>query len=79
MTRTTRYTSTAVAFFALALMIATAVVSSPQVFADSSGDNPWLSRRVIGIAHAGGENEHPHSTFFAFDQSLAKGGGHARP
>lgn len=36
-------------------------------------DNPWLDRRVLVIAHAGGENEGPHSTLYAYEQAVANG------
>lgn len=38
-----------------------------------AADNPWLARRVLGIAHAGGENEHPHSTMFGYGESWKDG------
>ncbi len=39
----------------------------------SDVSNPWLHRRVISIAHAGGENEDPRETPFAFTEALRKG------
>ena len=41
--------------------------------ATSGQPNPWLDRRVISIAHAGGENEDPRETPFAFAEALRKG------
>ncbi len=35
--------------------------------------NPWLQRRVLGLAHAGGEDEAPHSTLFAYHQAMSHG------
>lgn len=35
--------------------------------------NPWLERRVINIAHQGGEIEAPSNTLFAFKTALLKG------
>jgi glycerophosphoryl diester phosphodiesterase len=35
--------------------------------------NPWLERRVLAIAHAGGEDEAPHSTPYAFKRAAALG------
>lgn len=35
--------------------------------------NPWLQRRVLAIAHAGGEDEAPHSTLFAYKTARAEG------
>lgn len=35
--------------------------------------NPWLDRRVLNIAHQGGEIEAPSDTMFAFKTATAKG------
>ncbi|MDQ4004947.1 MAG: glycerophosphodiester phosphodiesterase, partial [Actinomycetota bacterium] len=35
--------------------------------------NPWGERRVLHIAHQGGENEAPSNTLFAFKTAVAKG------
>lgn len=35
--------------------------------------NPWLSRRILNIAHQGGENEAPSDTMYAFKSAMAKG------
>ncbi|MEA2432603.1 MAG: glycerophosphoryl diester phosphodiesterase [Actinomycetota bacterium] len=35
--------------------------------------NAWTGRRVLNIAHQGGENEAPSNTLFAFKTSLPKG------
>jgi glycerophosphoryl diester phosphodiesterase len=35
--------------------------------------NPWLDRRVLNIAHQGGEVEAPSNTLFAFKTAAAKG------
>lgn len=35
--------------------------------------NPWLGRRVLAIAHAGGEDEAPHSTMFAYKRAVSLG------
>ena len=40
--------------------------------APASG-NPWLERRVLNIAHQGGELEAPSNTLFAFKTAKAKG------
>ena len=37
--------------------------------AGAQGVNPWLERRVRVIAHAGGEDEAPHETMFAYKQA----------
>lgn len=36
-------------------------------------DNPWLERRVLHIAHQGGEIEAPSDTLYAFQTALDKG------
>jgi glycerophosphoryl diester phosphodiesterase len=36
-------------------------------------DNPWLERRVLNIAHQGGEIEAPSNTLFAFKTAKDKG------
>jgi glycerophosphoryl diester phosphodiesterase len=41
--------------------------------ADDGRANPWLGRRVLAIAHAGGELEAPHETLFAYRQAVASG------
>lgn len=51
----------------LALVIA-AVSASPAAAA-----NPWLQRRVLNMAHQGGESENPSNTMYAYRQSLADG------
>ena len=48
------------------------VAPSPTM-AQTLPTNPWLSRRVLDIAHAGGENEAPHSTLFAYERADAAG------
>ena len=35
--------------------------------------NPWLDRRVLHMAHQGGELEAPSNTFFAYERALANG------
>src|SRR6478609_7063776 len=35
--------------------------------------NPWLERRVLDIAHAGGEDEAPAETLFAYEQAHRAG------
>lgn len=57
----------------MAALLVALVAFAPASVADPPGTNPWLARRVLGIAHAGGENESPHSTIFAFDRAIAHG------
>lgn len=40
---------------------------------DLTDDNPWLDRRVLHIAHQGGETEAPSNTLFALETALDKG------
>ena len=35
--------------------------------------NPWLKRRVLNIAHQGGEDEFPSNTLYAFRKALGAG------
>jgi glycerophosphoryl diester phosphodiesterase len=39
----------------------------------AAADNPWLERRVLNIAHQGGEDEFPSNTMYAFRQALRAG------
>jgi glycerophosphoryl diester phosphodiesterase len=42
--------------------------------APAHGDaNPWLRRRFLNMAHAGGENEAPADTLYAFKRAVALG------
>ena len=34
---------------------------------------PWLARRPLNIAHAGGDLESPHETMYAYKQAIAAG------
>ncbi len=36
-------------------------------------DNPWLQRRIAALAHAGGEDENPQETLFAFGRATEEG------
>src|SRR5215218_7898320 len=35
--------------------------------------NPWLKRRVLNIAHQGGEDEFPSNTLYAFKKAVRAG------
>lgn len=48
--------------------LATLVAAAP-----AAAQNPWLERRVLHIAHQGGENEAPSNTYFAYEKALANG------
>ena len=41
--------------------------------APASAQNPWLQRRVLNIAHQGGEAEFPSNTMYAFEHSVKAG------
>jgi len=39
----------------------------------ASAQNPWLEKRVLNIAHQGGEDEFPSNTLYAFKKSVKAG------
>src|SRR5215208_6600805 len=41
--------------------------------ASASAQNPWLEKRVLTIAHQGGEDEFPSNTLYAFKRSVKAG------
>jgi len=41
--------------------------------ASASAQNPWLEKRVLNIAHQGGEDESPSNTLYAFKKSVKAG------
>ncbi|MGH3734439.1 MAG: glycerophosphodiester phosphodiesterase [Micromonosporaceae bacterium] len=43
------------------------------VQAGAAGSNPWLAMRVMNMAHAGGENEAPLNTLYAFKRAARLG------
>jgi glycerophosphoryl diester phosphodiesterase len=57
----------------LATMVVAVVVAPPDLGAGAQPVNPWLDRRVLVIAHAGGEDEAPHETMFAYERAHALG------
>ena len=50
---------------------AAAAPAAPQD--PTAGGNPWLERRFLHMAHAGGENEAPANTMYAFKRAVALG------
>lgn len=73
---------------ALTLAAALTAAAGPAGAADASTDNrgqakknwscqtspnPWLDRRVMNMAHSGGEHEFPMNTMYAFEESVALG------
>jgi glycerophosphoryl diester phosphodiesterase len=55
--------------------VALLLVSAPSYASAQSlgGENPWLERRVLNMAHQGGEIEAPSNTLFAFKTAKEKG------
>lgn len=57
----------------LPAMSSVAVTPGAGVGPEPGPANPWLHRRFLAAAHAGGEDEAPHSTLYAFGQAKAEG------
>lgn len=58
----------------LASVVAVAVVAVIDAASAPAGTtNPWLERRVLNIAHQGGEDEFPSNTLYAFRKSVRAG------
>jgi glycerophosphoryl diester phosphodiesterase len=58
----------------LPLLLATLLVLLACPMASrAAGANPWLERRFLNMAHAGGEHEAPTDTLFADKRALAAG------
>jgi glycerophosphoryl diester phosphodiesterase len=49
------------------------VAGSAAGAAATTESNPWLQRRFLNMAHAGGENEAPANTMYAFKRAIALG------
>lgn len=66
-----------VALIAVAVMAALTLGVVPanhvEASAESTVDQPWTERRFLNIAHAGGENEAPANTMYAFKRAVALG------
>jgi len=56
-----------------ALLSAICVAALASAAAGPIPENPWTERRVLNIAHQGGEVEAPSNTMYAFKTALAKG------
>ncbi|HEX8205832.1 MAG TPA: glycerophosphodiester phosphodiesterase [Solirubrobacteraceae bacterium] len=56
----------------LLLAVLTLALLAPVAPA-TAADNPWLERRVLNIAHQGGEIEAPSNTLYALKTAKAKG------
>src|SRR3569833_3481100 len=65
------FPSSRVAAVVVSLAVAvTGMVPPAPASASSGSDNPWLARRVMNIAHAGGESEAPADTLYAFIRAV---------
>jgi glycerophosphoryl diester phosphodiesterase len=49
------------------------VLTGTLVLVPAAGANPWLERRVLTIAHQGGEDEFPSNTLYAFRRAVRAG------
>ena len=58
---------------ALALAASIPAAPIPATASAVAASNTWLDRRVLNMAHQGGEIEAPSNTLFAFKTSLQKG------
>ena len=59
---------------ALVASLAVAVAGLvPPASASGESENPWLHRRVMNMAHAGGESEAPADTLYAFKRAVTLG------
>jgi glycerophosphoryl diester phosphodiesterase len=61
------------AFKRLSFIIATLLIAVVVPASAAAAPNPWLGRRVLNIAHQGGEFEAPSDTLFAFKTAVDKG------
>ena len=57
----------------VSLSLLLAVAALGLVPAGAAAQNPWLERRVLNIAHQGGESEFPSNTLYAFKRSVRAG------
>lgn len=79
MTRTSTQVACLVASLALivaspgASVASVAPTAAATAAVPAASANPWLQRRVMNMAHAGGENEAPANTMYAFKRAVALG------
>jgi glycerophosphoryl diester phosphodiesterase len=63
-----------VALLAVTVAVPGAAAAAPKPApAPDTAANPWLQRRFLNMAHAGGENEAPAETMYAFKRAVALG------
>ncbi|PUA79877.1 glycerophosphodiester phosphodiesterase family protein [Nocardioides currus] len=69
-----RLRATAVASLtALALPLLAAGATAAPATSAAADENPWLSQRVLNMAHSGGEDEAPTNTMYAFKRAVDLG------
>ena len=56
---------------ALVSVVGAGALAAPATAGE--GANPWLERRVLDLAHQGGEWELPSNTMYAFKRAVRKG------
>ena len=54
-------------------LLAFSTTTAAAVAQTATADNPWLKRRVLHMAHQGGELESPSNTFFAYKRAVEAG------
>jgi glycerophosphoryl diester phosphodiesterase len=57
----------------LALLIGGLAILGDAAPAPAGTSNPWLERRVLNIAHQGGEDEFPSNTLYAYKKAIRGG------
>jgi glycerophosphoryl diester phosphodiesterase len=57
----------------LPLLFASLAIVIDAAPASAGDSNPWLKRRVLNIAHQGGEDEFPSNTLYAFKRAIRAG------
>jgi glycerophosphoryl diester phosphodiesterase len=60
-------------FIAAAAIAAASLATIPVTAVDAAVADPWMQRRVLDVAHAGGDLEAPHSTLFAYTEAALRG------
>src|SRR5919112_1720545 len=55
------------------IAVLSAVVAALVIPAAARAQNPWLGKRVLNVAHQGGEDEFPSKTLYAFKRSVKAG------
>jgi glycerophosphoryl diester phosphodiesterase len=58
---------------AMRIALLSALAAALILPAAAQAQNPWLDKRVLNIAHQGGEDEFPSNTLYAFKRSVKAG------